>query len=388
MKKICLAFLLIVFSNPLHASTDTTLAGFLLKRIESLQVTEDPFFIKGLFPAYITNSDIKYSSKKKDNNYFSTSIVINILDGVRTQLTPYQQSIVDSIRQRSLDAAKKFENKKGRGTYNFWRQDSAYKFPYNNWVPILTGKGWVLPDDFDDTVMTLMALKVDSTKAAAVHKTMQGYSAYPVNKVIGLPNQYKSIPTYSTWFGKNFSVFYDLCVASNILTFVQQYQLKWTKADSATLTFIKKAIETKDYLKQYKELAPYYQNKAIILYHFSKLLYHNPINELNIYRTQLATDALTLFAESNNFLEQIILCSVISKLGYTSPVIQLPKRNDDLIKQVENNNLSFFDGDLLTYFEGAPKFFLNIFTNGNWHYRHFSKSYNTALLLEYIFLNN
>ena len=40
---------------------------------------------------------------------------------------------------------------------------------------------------------------------------------------------------YSTWFGKKFPVVFDVSVLCNVLSFIQQNNLQWTKADSASL---------------------------------------------------------------------------------------------------------------------------------------------------------
>ena len=299
MKRIFI-FILILFSfYTVQASVDTAWVSYLLKRIEQQQVKDDPFFIKGSFPAYTDKYHKGYSERIKDNNT-SFCIVLNTLESVRSKLTAYQSVLLDSIQVRASGVFKKFENKNGRGTYNFWRQDMEPKFPYNWWIPFFAGNLWRVPDDFDDTVWCLTALKTDSSNAARIHDTMQHYSNYPAKRIIGCPDEYKTIPAYSTWFGKDFPVFYDLCVASNTLAFVQRYNLQWTKADSATLQLLVKAIQSKDYMTHYKDLSPYYENKAVILYHLAKLMAVKPINGLEKYKTQILTDALELFNKSDS----------------------------------------------------------------------------------------
>ena len=386
MKQIFI-FILILFSfYTVQASADTTWVSYLLKRIEQQQVKDDPFFIKGSFPAYTDKYHKGYSERIKDNNT-SFCIVLNTLESVRSKLTAYQSVLLDSIQVRASGVFKKFENKNGRGTYNFWRQDMEPKFPYNWWIPFFAGNLWRVPDDFDDTVWCLTALKTDSSNAARIHDTMQHYSNYPAKRIIGCPDEYKTIPAYSTWFGKDFPVFYDLCVASNTLAFVQRYNLQWTKADSATLELLVKAIQSKDYLTHYKDLSPYYENKAVILYHLAKLMAVKPIDGLEKYKTQILTDALELFNKSDNILEQMILCTAIQKLGYSSPEIELPAK-EKLVWMTEHNDLAFFTGDMLGYFEGNTKKTLAFFFKKALFYNQYCPAYNDALLVEYLILNN
>ena len=386
MKQIFI-FILILFSfYTVQASVDTALVSYLLKRIEQQQVKDDAFFIKGSFPAYTDKYHKGYSERIKDNNT-SFCIVLNTLESVRSKLTAYQSVLLDSIQVRASGVFKKFENKNGRGTYNFWRQDMEPKFPYNWWIPFFAGNLWRVPDDFDDTVWCLTALKTDSSNAARIHDTMQHYSNYPAKRIIGCPDEYKTIPAYSTWFGKDFPVFYDLCVASNTLAFVQRYNLQWTKADSATLQLLMKAIQSKDYMTHYKDLSPYYENKAVILYHLAKLMAVKPIDGLEKYKTQILADALELFNKSNNVLEQMILCTAIQKLGYSSPMIELPAK-EKLVWMIEHNDLAFFTGDMLGYFEGNTKKTLAFFFKKALFYNQYCPAYNDALLVEYLILNH
>ena len=386
MKRIFI-FILILFSfYTVQASVDTAWVSYLLKRIEQQQVKDDAFFIKGSFPAYTDKYHKGYSERIKDNNT-SFCIVLNTLESVRSKLTAYQSVLLDSIQVRASGVFKKFENKNGRGTYNFWRQDMEPKFPYNWWIPFFAGNLWRVPDDFDDTVWCLTALKTDSSNAARIHDTMQHYSNYPAKRIIGCPDEYKNIPAYSTWFGKDFPVFYDLCVASNTLAFVQRYNLQWTKADSATLQLLVKAIQSKDYMTHYKDLSPYYENKAVILYHLAKLMAVKPINGLEKYKTQILTDALELFNKSDNILEQMILCTALQKLGYSSPMIELPAK-EKLVWMIEHNDLAFFTGDMLGYFEGNTKKTLAFFFKKALFYNQYCPAYNDALLVEYLILNH
>lgn len=364
------------------ALTDTVLVTKLLQRIAQQQVTNNPFFIKGSFPAYADKFHFGYSERLKDNNT-SFCIVINTLQSVRSKLTVHQQSILDSISFNAKDVFKKFENKNGKGTYNFWRQDIDPKFPYNWWVPFFFGKSWYLPDDFDDTIWSFFAQNKDSAEAVKMHEYMQGFAQYPASRVVGCPPEYKSIPAYSTWFGKNFPVFYDLCVAANTLSFVQHYNLSWTKADSATLQFLVKAVSSKDYINKYKDLSPYYKNRAVIIYHLIKLMSIKPIPALEAYRVEILKDALKLYSTSNNLLEQLILATSMQRSGYNSPKLPLPKFKE-LVYTTEHSNLAFFTADMLGYFEGGTKKLLSAFFEKGLYFNCYCPAYNDALLVEYL----
>ena len=103
-----------------------------------------------MFPSYI-HASRKFKTKKKDNTIFYNTLVAYVLKDNYSSFSPEQNIICDSIIARSTKASKYFKNKT-RNTYNFWRTDTATKFHYSWWLPILNGNS-ALPDDMDDTVL-------------------------------------------------------------------------------------------------------------------------------------------------------------------------------------------------------------------------------------------
>jgi hypothetical protein len=97
----------------------------------------------------------------------------------------------------------------------------------------------------DDTVLGLFMNDENKDSAEALHQSMQSY----INLKPPLKTTYKIYQddsAYSTWFGKKFPVVFDVSVLCNVLRFVQQYDLEWTKADSATLRHIIQTIQRND----------------------------------------------------------------------------------------------------------------------------------------------
>jgi hypothetical protein len=383
---ICVLLFVLIAINS-NATQDTAFVHSILKRIELQQIKEHNFYIKGLLPASADKAYKKFSTRIKDNSIFSTAISVYTLCKIQSKFDKESQVIIDSICARAKPAFALFVNRKGKNTYNFWRLDTVIKFPYNWWLSLIINRNWELPDDFDDTVMSLMALNADDSVAAKVHRYMQDYTGYPASKIKGVPAVYKKIPAYSAWAGKSFPVFYDVCVAANMLTFVQRYHLQWTKADSATLQFIGKVIEQKDYFnKRYTEVSPYYKNKAVIIYHIARLMAEKKLPALEKYNKQLATDALSLFIKSKNILEQVILATALYRLGYAPPSINITN-NDKLIRLVELNDMPFYTADITGYLAGALKKTLRMIAGKSLWFNVYCSAYNDVLLLEYLALN-
>ena len=292
--------------------------------------------------------------------------------------------IIDSILISAKPLFAKFKNRKGRDTYNFWRTDTAYDYPYASFFKLF-GKKITLPDDMDDTVLSLLALDADDSVASNVHTLMQQYVNSDTNKVRSVINMYNDLPAYSTWFGKKFPVVFDVSVLCNILSFVQLYNLQWTKADSASLNVIVKTIENNYHITKPVYASPYYTKTSIILYHVARLMSIKKIPELEELKVKLITDAVNEFAHSNNLMEKIILSSAILKWGYSPPSFALPTIAD-IESRIEKNDFCFFVGNIPSYFHDIFRKYATEKNMGLFY--HYCPAWNDVLLLEYLVLKN
>jgi hypothetical protein len=294
------------------------------------------------------------------------------------------QFIIDSILINAKPLFAKFKNRKGRDTYNFWRTDTAYDYPYASFLKLFWKK-ITLPDDMDDTVLSLLALDAHDSVASNVHTLMQAYVNNDTNKVRSVINMYNDLPAYSTWFGKKFPVVFDVSVLCNILSFVQLYNLRWTKADSASLNVIVKTIKNNYHISQPVYASPYYTKTSIILYHVARLMGIKKITELEELKVKLISDAANEFAHSNNLMERIILSSAILKWGYSPPSFALPAVTD-IESRIGKNDFCFFVGNIPSYFN---KIFRKYATHKNIGlFYHYCPAWNDVLFLEYLVLRN
>lgn len=354
---------------------------YLLERIARLQVREDPFFLPGIFPSYITSTE-KFSRRKKDNNIFFNGLITYILKNDRSYLSPADQVLVDTIVSREQSLFASFRNRNGRNTYNFWRTDAAYPFPYTWWIHILK-KSTDLPDDMDDTVFSLFALDASDSSAEMLHQLMQNFTGTDGRNVRISNPAFRKLPVYSSWFGKKFPVVPDICVLCNILTFVQIHRLGWTAADSASLQFICQAIGTGEIIRHPLQVSPYYGKTAIILYHIARLMAVHTIPQLEILKPRLIGLAVQQLAGTENILEKSVLASAVLKWGYQPPEFQLPALNE-LPVNIEENDFPFFIGDIPSYLKKTARNFLQVNRLGLFY--HYCPAFNDALLLDYLIL--
>lgn len=376
--KHALIFLLaIIVSNQIF-SQDSITVDYLLDKIETQQLKRNDFFIEGVFPSYV-HASRKFNTKKKDNTIFYNTLVAYVLKDNYDKFSPEQKVICDSIIKRSEKASVYFKNKT-RNTYNFWRTDTATKFHYSWWLPIFEGKN-SLPDDMDDTVLGLLMNDENKDSAKALHQLMQAY----INRKPPLKTTYKvyqNDSAYSTWFGKKFPVVFDVSVMCNVLSFVQQNNLRWTKADSASLQYIIKTIQRNDIVKHPAFVSPYYANTSIILYHLARLMSIKRIPELENIKPQLIQIANDELKSTDNVFEKIILSSALIKWNEQPPQLNISV-ND--FKNIEQNDLPFFIGNIPSYFKRCIKEkFIDLRLL---MYNHYCPAWNDCLLLEYLLLS-
>jgi hypothetical protein len=378
MNRTCL-LLLFIFVCSFSFSQDQAFAGLVLKRIRQQQTPADPHFLRWNFPSYVSKS--KHDNEEQpDNNVFFNALIGYTLKPLRNELSPADRLIVDSIAAHNNVVFSKFRNAKGRNTYNFSRTDTNFTFPFNTWIPKLRGD-LQFPDDLDCTSLVLMCMNDPDSVNRQAHALMQEY----VNKgnLKTTFRSYRKYPAYSSWYGKRFPVVFDVSVLCNILCFVQENNLPWTKADSASLQLIVKTIRQKDHKKHPLFVSPYYGKESLILYHLARLMSIKPIKELEELKPELATDASYVQAASKNMIEKVMLNSAMIKWGYQPNDIP-GKTEEQLIKDAQNSDFSFFVGNIPSYKRQPLKELLT--DMGVLQYHYYCNAFNDALLLEYFVL--
>lgn len=352
----------------------------LLVRIEYLQSNQDSYFPQGLFPSYREYAKNR-GRLKKDDNIFYTGLIAFTLQRLRLDLSKEDEIICDTILARTRRIAPIFKNAEGRSTYNFWRTNPPEIFPNGGWINWFD-KSKALPDDLDDTAIMLLALDADSSIVANVHELMQEFTNKKKNRVNSLKD-YKQYEAYSCWFGKKMMVELDACTIANILYMVQQYNLNWTKADSACLQFLVHMIDKKDHVKYPDIMSVYYKKTSIILYHLSRLMSVKPIAELEAYKPQLIQEAKDEYKKSNDLVEKAMLRSALLQWNEDMPA-EITMVNSNLINETESSDLVFFIANLACT---LPKTFAYLLVNaGISKFYFYCPAYNDALLLEYLVL--
>jgi hypothetical protein len=360
-------------------ANDSTLTHLLLKRLALLQMKSDQVFSKGSFPSYRAYS-LNSSIEKADENAFYTGLISFTLRNLQKDFNEEDRLIATSIIDNTIPFFNLFKNQKGRNTYNFWRTNPSQIFPNGGWLNLFDHSKSI-PDDLDDTVILLMAMDAPDSFAAEIHQLMQGFTNGQGKVINNTYEEYKNIPAYSTWFGKKMPIEFDIPVLANVLYFVQHYQLKWTKADSASLQLICKVIEDKKYLTAPSGVSPQYYRSTIILYHLSRLMNIKPIPELEIHKAELIGNTKKLLTESTSFLDKIILSTALMRWGVEPPII-LMQSNKSLFEMIDDPNFVFFMNNMSSILPKKTKDLVDFLSIGK--FRNYCEAYNICLLLENI----
>jgi len=359
-------------------ANDSTIFFKLLERISFLQSKNDNIFPKGSFPSYRMYALNKHRLKA-DINPFYTGIIAFTLDDIKKDLSPSQQILANNIITNTLDVYPNFKNKKtGSNTYNFWSTDKQKIYPYSGFLNLLN-KSRSIPDDLDDTVIILLAQRSSDSAAKVIHQFMQSYTNHPNRKITNTFPEYTQIGAYSTWFGKKMPVDFDISVLSNVLYFVQRYNLNWTAADSASLYLIEDMIKTKKHIDFANYVSPHYATTSNILYHISRLMSVKPIPSLEKYKPQLIEDTKTALASAKTFMDKVILSTSLLRWGVQPPEIVIDKTSH-LIDLIEDEEYYFFIASMASVLPNPWKQRVTDIKFATFYY--YCPAFNHLLLLE------
>ncbi len=368
--------MVVTMGNTIHAN-DSTLTHILIKRLAVLQSKTDQVFSKGSFSSYRAYA-LNKTIEKADENAFFTGLICFTLRNLLNDLNPSDKKMASSIIDNALPYFDHFKNSKGRNTYNFWTTHPPKIFPNSGWLNVFD-HSQSLPDDFDDTVVLLMAMDASDSIASEVHQLMQGFANGKVKGIKNTFDAYKNIPAYSTWFGKKMPVDFDVSVLANVLYFVQHYQLNWTSADSASLQLIVKVIKDKKYIDAPSNVSPHYNRSSVILYHLSRLMSIQSIPELENHKSELIEVAKKLLIESSSFMEKTILSTALMRWGNKPPVISISSGNS-LFELIDDPKFVFFIANMSSMLSNPLKDLAGSIGVGKFNY--YCDAYNLCLVLE------
>ncbi len=379
-KSITIVVLFFCVNYHLHAqNSDAALIDSLIENIAGMQVTDSSEFYPGMFYSYRECGGGPHNYQP-DNNLFFTAITAFGLRNMMPKLNEPNKQKTQAIIDKAAATYPYFKNKYGEPFYNFWPTDGkimphTFIFQYLKGV---FGQG----EDADDAAMVLMSSNADDSTCKILKQRLLQTSnlATPKRTITSTYKKYRDIPAYSTYLGLRMPADFDFAVQCNILYFMYDRHLLFTKQDSATVYLLSQMVKDREYMKAPTYVSPYYVKSSALLYHLTRLMNAFYIPELEMYKAQLIVDIKKELDKSNNVMDKIILSTSLLRLGADAPKLDIAS-----IASFENSNQKQY-----IFFQARAAFsypspFKQIFLHWSYiNYYFYCPAYNKMLWLEYL----
>lgn len=348
--------------------------GEQLKRIAALQCSQHKIYSDGLFPAVRTWLGGLYS--RKDNTAFFSACIgftlLRYMDRFTDEEALWARSIIDKMKP----AFARFKNKDNHSSYNFWMTIPGGQFPGGYIAYRLAF--FMIPDDIDDSALIHLVLEHSDKEKVALREKMIRYALgvlkWPDRPVKG----FEHFKAYNTFFVKNMPSSFDVCALCNTLYFILYNKFNLQEQDEHSLQLIAQSIAQDDYLNRPYQIAPYYPNSILIIYHYIRLIVDLEPGILLPYKDTLLEKCYELYNKPQlKAMEKLILQICILKLGGTATSIAEPT-------QSEKSSYPFFVAGLLG--EVKPKWLRALGFLKFSHIQYHALAYAEVLWLEYLLL--
>lgn len=366
------------------AQDDKKLISELIRNIAAMQVTDDGEFYAGMFPSFREAGGAPHNYQP-DNNIFYTAVIAFALQKMLADLQGEDKNTAQEILNKIRKVYPYYKNKNDFPYYNFWPAGAPI-MPHSYFLKYLT-RIFKQGEDADDSVIILLTNNSDKKTASALKERLIERSNLftKKRKIISTYNQYKNIPAYTTYLGEYMTPDFDFAVQCNIMYFMYDKKLPFTKQDTATLYLIADMVKNRKYMTAPVYISPYYVHSSILIYHLTRLMGAFKIPELEKYKEQLINDIHIELAMSNkNIMDKIILRTALLRLNSPAPILQINTIED--FEKTNQDKFVFFQARAaFSYPTPLKQIFLH------WSYmRHlfFCIAYNKTLWLEYLVEKN
>lgn len=346
----------------------------LLKEIAGLQLQNTTSaYPAGLFPSQ--RQHIFLPVKREDSNIFFSASVLYILESLQDFLSEEEKQLVKEIGEGVRKNYPAYQNLNGLQTYNFWQTKPSRHFPNGSFM--YRYRHFKLPDDADTTSLVYLTSFPSAEAVTWLHEKLPKHANLTKKQVRTTLSKFRNFPAYSTWFGENMPIEFDVCVLCNLFLLFSKFDLKLNKHDDAVVKLIQSMVRDKDYFSTPYQISPAYPNASIILYHIARLVAATQIAPLKALKAELISDLHRQFQRAIHPLEKVILSTSLMRLGqeshYEIPPILFRIAREEKFYWFSASMLSAYGNSLIKPF---AKF---AFT----HLKYNCPAFNLTLLLEH-----
>ena len=350
---------------------DFSLVKNLLLELKRLQSKGDSIYPRGIFPSQRYHPFLPY--KREDDNLFFTASVVHILQGVSNQFSEPEKVLVDEIIADAQSSYQLFQNKDGLDAYNFWQTKPSRHFP--NGLFMHRFKHFQIPDDVDDTALVYLAESASKERVAQLREKLKNHSNLAYKRAFNPLEKYRDLKCYSTFFGKEMYIEFDICVLSNLMRVIlTHFKDNLNEYDRDTLTFITEAIVSDEHTTLPFYSAPNYPTTELILYHVSRLIPLLPSEYKTKIEEKIKADIQSQF-KSVSGMNKLMLENAALKLN-----LDVESNTANSTDVLNDQSFYFFHAGMITAFENSVA--QKLATKPFFHLRYTSKALNRALLIE------
>lgn len=345
----------------------------LILKLKDIQDKADrKFWNVGLFPSFRFNKFWFYF--RKDNSIFYTALIVKILQDIYPYLTIKNKILIDEIIDKSTLNYSDYENSTGQKTYNFYPTKPSRHFA--NGLLFRHLKHFQLPDDADDTALIYNTNAANNIEIEWLRNKLKLHANVNGKARVGIAKNYNNWPAYSTWFGKNMPIEFDVVVHCNILALFLKNKIQLDENALASWEFVKECILSKKYETNPFAVSANYANSITIAYFVAPILRENLLPESENVAVILKKFLSTKIKEIKiNPIENAMAYTTLIKLGDKSQLY------DNEANKFENTKkFSLFLAGMLSAFTNS--YIQKLASYPFFHIRWKCEAHSLAILLE------
>ncbi|WP_229208847.1 hypothetical protein [Dyadobacter luticola] len=348
-----------------------------IEEIENLQSKGDAIFPEGIFPAHRINPIIGY--KRPDTTIFFSAIICFTLKSIQKKVDADSAERIEKICSKITVNYPDFQNKDGLKTYNFWKTKPSQHFP-NGYI-FRHFEHFRIPDDIDDTAFIYLTTSPSRKELHWLKSKLALHANGSKQWIKNTYPEYSRLLAYSTWFGKNMYVEFDVSVLSNMLYCILHYDLPLNQHDLDSLQYIRSVIETGRYMSEPFRCAHQYPRTPLIVYHVARLVSAFDPEVLKPVREKFVQDIQTLLSSTKSKMDRVLLSTSLIRLGVKTERISVEN-----FAKTDFKGFYFFIAGLLTAYENPLLYRLSV--NPLFHMHWVCEAHCWTLLAEYEMLWN
>lgn len=296
------------------------------------------------------------------------------MQGLVGVLTEEEKVMVKEMEAALLPNLRYYTNKPERNSYNFWQKSKGKHFPnghvLNKWSK------FQLPDDIDTTSLAQMVVGASYQDALKTKRILPHYANLYRCRIKNGHKQLSKYKAYSTWFGKDMPIEFDVCVLCNYLLWLHRYGFEVNENDQDCISLVVETIDESLYFQSAFRSSPEYPKIEIILYHLARLASITPF--VDAVKAKLIQDILLVYDHVEHPYAQMLLQSALLKLGVKRNV------NRQSILQYVDTYWWFTAGLLSVYSNTQVQ---RVAPKSMFHFRFVCPAFNYVLVFENMLLN-